>query len=291
MVTSISKVGAVVLNWHDPVRTWSCVRNLLLSEQVGRVWVVDNDGDGTLTRHRDAVHDARVVVRPLGENRGFSGGMNAGLVPASEEFDFVLAINNDAAIDASSLAQLVRGLSEQPRGAAAGPLITLRDGRRSSSGGRLGRLWSIDDGLEVRSPDFLTWACLVLRSEALRDLGFLDDRYFMYWEDVDFGIRARERGWDLLVVDQADALHEVSASHARAGWRVSLYSSFGLVLIGRSRGWSSLAAALTRVLLRASKAVLRGHGRTVLAHLRGAGLALRQGRDAAGWTTMRRHVG
>lgn len=273
-------MGAVVLNWHDPTRTVACVTRLLADPQVGHVWVVDNESDGTLAPLlREPTADGRVTVLEQAANLGFSAGMNAGLRPACAAYDEVLALNNDASVEPADLARLRAALAADPRCALTAPVVVTPAGVVSSRGGRLGRRWDVDEtGPATEQPDFVTWACVVVRSAALAEAGFLDERFFMYWEDVEVSLRLRREGWHVRLVPDARCVHEVSVSHVRAGTAVPLYSSYGLVtlsrVVDRPHG---RALAWWRVGARAAKALVRRRPGEARAHLRGARLAARAG--------------
>ncbi|WP_194383521.1 glycosyltransferase [Microbacterium luteum] len=270
-------VGAVVLTWRDRDQTAACVAHLLDGDAVSRVVVVDNEADGTIASAIPA--DPRLSFRELDANTGFAVGVNAGMreLLADASIDQLLVINNDATLTAADLELLRAELDRSPALGVVGPRIITPEGQQFSAGGVLSRVtWSIRQPRPGEQPDFLTWACVLLRRETLESAGLLDERFFMYWEDVEYGLRLSGRGIAFAEVGDARLVHAVSSSHARAGSRILAYSSqafrhFLRLHGGRTRvtGYARLAA---KTLITAITGDLRG-ARYVLA-------GWRLGRDA-----------
>jgi GT2 family glycosyltransferase len=219
-------VGAVVLTWRDRIQTVQCVAQLLRHTAVTRVLVVDNEADGTIGEH--FALDSRLTFRELTSNTGFAVGVNTGLEELMRDpaIDLFLVINNDATLAPADLDRLIDALATDASLGMVGPMIVTPDGRSFSAGGVVNRLtWGIRQPRQHEQPDFLTWACVLLRPQTIEAVGLLDERFFMYWEDVDFGLRMTERGARFAEVSSAVLLHEVSSSHVRAGSRISAYSS------------------------------------------------------------------
>jgi GT2 family glycosyltransferase/glycosyltransferase involved in cell wall biosynthesis len=230
------EIAALVLNWHDAQRTLSCIEALTAAPVLTRIVVVDNEADGTLRSELEARALPRVELVELPENRGFSGGMNAGFdrVRGAEA---VLVINNDALIDPSSAQRLWDALRTRPRVGIVSPLILNPDSTVQSRGGRISRVSGIarQNHAEGRI-DYLSWACVMVSGAVLREVGLLDDSFFMYWEDVDYSLRVRDAGYELAIVDDAHVHHELSASAGSAGRLLASYYVWSLLRLGDKRG-------------------------------------------------------
>ena len=204
--------------------------------EVGHVVVVDNESDGTLRALLASSDPERVTVLESVENRGFGGGVNLGMAhPGVWSADVVLMINNDASIERADLCALIEELEVAPDVAMVAPLVLNPDGSLQDGGGRLVPALGLTrvSRRPLAEPDFLSWACVLLRGEAMREVGVLDDSYFMYWEDVDYALRTRRAGWKIRVTEKAAARHERSVSKARAGDLLKLYHSWGLARTAR----------------------------------------------------------
>ena len=159
-----------------------------------------------------------VAFLRLDSNRGFAGGMNAGIERLRKEgCDRILLLNNDARLEAGALRRLAEAL-EDPSVAAVGPLIVrdadgLVESRGSRFDARSGRFRLRGSGEKARpregllSVDSLSGAALMLSVAALDRIGALEESYFHSFEDVDWCARAREAGFGLAVVLGARARH------------------------------------------------------------------------------------
>ena len=177
---------------------------------------------------------SKVVELHFEENRGFSGGVNLGIDFALKgKHDYVLFINNDARISADSLKILTSNIELDQKIGAVAPKLVFPDGQVQSLGGTISpRSLKIHEFSQSMDCDFISFACILVKCTTLKNVGFLHDAFFMYWEDVDFGLRVKAAGLDLVIVPEATAIHAVSSSRKIAGSRVDLYSSFGLGAFG-----------------------------------------------------------
>jgi GT2 family glycosyltransferase len=265
------RIGAVVLNWKDPVRTVRCVTALVASPSVEHVFIVDNESSGAL---RTALVEAELLdtgscsLTEVPENRGFAGGVNLALHEALQQgFEGVLVINNDAVVEDASILLLSGALERNPKLGLVGPRILHSDGSEESAGGRLVPLAGITrhGSRPGGAPDFITWACVLVRASALRDVGLLDEKFFMYWEDVDFSLRLRAANLDFEICHDATATHEISTNRKIYPVAIKAYHTWSAVIFARKhRGlwllgspvWL-LISAVTNVARRRSGA-LRG---------------------------------
>jgi GT2 family glycosyltransferase len=191
-----------------------------------QIVVVDNASrDGTAAFVRETWPDVQVIEAP--ENVGFSRANNLGIKATMSEF--VLLLNPDTLVPPGAIPNLVRGLAVNPGAAAAGPRLVDADGFPELSFGwaisPLGELrQKILGGLHARrvrpvvrmvdrwarQPGLREWvsgACLLVRRADLEAVGLLDERYFMYTEDVDLCVALRRCGREVLFVPHAEVLH------------------------------------------------------------------------------------
>ncbi|WP_016697644.1 glycosyltransferase [Actinoalloteichus spitiensis] len=200
-------VSVVVVNYRGVRDTITCLRSLRddLDYPADRLEIicVDNaSGDGSVERLRDEMPDVTLVESP--ENLGFAGGCNLGARQATGQ---VLAfLNNDARPDAEWVRAAVAVFRAEPTvGAVAskvldwsGELIDFVDGGLTWFGmGYKRHAGQRDDGSHEVARDVLfgTGSALFVRTELFAALGGFDERYFMFYEDVDLGWRLNLRGW------------------------------------------------------------------------------------------------
>lgn len=232
-LNSVQSVTSVILNWRDPRNTQKCVELLAQNPQISKIILVHNESNVDVSLPLNLpVHLPEVIEIHVEENRGFSAGVNEGLRFALKiDNSPILLINNDAYLTLGSLEKLLNAL-EQKNTSIAAPTIRNPDLSLQSSGVSINqKSLSTDETCDL-NPDFLTFACVLINSSTFEKVGLLDEAFFMYWEDVDFGLRVKAAGLDLVVVPEATAIHAVSSSRKIAGSRVDLYSAFGLGAFG-----------------------------------------------------------
>lgn len=211
-------VSVILVNYKGADDTITCLRSFdEVDWPVDRfeLIVVDNDSqDGSADRIRKAVPRARVVE--AGANTGFAGGCNLGVAGARGEY--VAFINNDARPDAGWIRAAVEAFeSDSTVGAVAskvldwsGELIDYADGSLTWYGMGYKREAEKPDSPEYNVPMdvlFGTGAAMFVRAELFREVGGFDERFFMFYEDVDLGWRLNILGWRMRYVPTSVAFH------------------------------------------------------------------------------------
>jgi hypothetical protein len=200
--------------------------------------VVDNaSGDGSAAMVRSEFPDVRVVEGD--QNGGFSWANNRGAEIATG--DYILLLNSDTEVLDDALTKLVSfldshldvavvsgrlvypDLSDQgvarafptPFNAVFGRttlLARLFPNNRHSKEYIVSRAHHSDEPFEV---DWVSGACLMVRSEVIEEVGFLDEGFFMYWEDADFCFRIKRAGWRVFCVPEARVIHHEGKSRRK----------------------------------------------------------------------------
>lgn len=214
----MKRVDVVVLNWNGWQDTIACLASLQLQDYPSfNLLVVDNAStDGSVDQIKLAMPSVELLQ--TGANLGFGGGCNVGMRHAfSRGADYVWLINSDATADPHALSALVRVAEKTPALGAVGSVLYEADQQdriQLWGGGRV-QLWS-GQSTHRRLPgrlDFISGASVLLRREAMAEVGFFDEStFFMYWEDTDLGFRLRQAGWQLAVAEDSRAWHKQSAS-------------------------------------------------------------------------------
>ena len=189
------------------------------------VLVVDNyTSDAERDRVRTLCADNTWTPIESPTNLGFGGGVNLGVRAASRAgASRFLLLNPDARLDGSSLRRLVAVVAEDPMTLAA-PVIATTDGRVWFDGsdlhltsGRMRATRKRETGASAPVTAWLTGACLMISRELWDRVGGFDERYFLYWEDVDLSWRCREQGASLVVVRDASAVHDEGGTSQPTG--------------------------------------------------------------------------
>src|SRR5262245_57534014 len=189
------------------------------------VVVVDNgstDGSAAVARRWA---DVRVI--DVGSNSGFARANNIGI--RETRGDAILMLNSDTIVPAGAIDRLVDELERNPDVAVVGPRLVDGAGRAELSFGRMiGPLNELRQKRLVRSsrvdaltrqrhfPDWVSGACLLVRRADAEAVGGLDERFFMYTEDVDFCAAMRSRGRRVLFTPDVEVVHLRGRSAAAA---------------------------------------------------------------------------
>ena len=220
-------VFVVIPNWNLKEDTIACVESVLASSYSGlRVVVVDN---GSRDGSPDALLDsfgAKIDQIVHEDNLGYAKGVNAGIRHAlASGAEYVLLLNNDTLVDARLMEYLIEASKGDTRSAVLGPAIYYQsEPERFWRLGAVKKPWlpvpleigrDAPDTGQFPAPfdvDYVTGCAMWVPTEIFEEVGLLDERYFMYFEDADFCRRVRCAGHRITVVPQACVWHKVSAS-------------------------------------------------------------------------------
>jgi GT2 family glycosyltransferase len=225
------KIGVVVLTFNSAQETLGCLEALRLAPGGERkLWVVDNAStDGSRELIPPRLQGGEVWLE-TGENLGYAGGNNAGIRAALEwGADYILILNPDCKVEAGFLPPLVRALEAVPQAGMVCPLILDRESGRIQSLGGEANLWTGRcvrrlHGRPAREADHAMWskvafphgACVLARRALFEDIGLLNGAYFLYYEDVEFGLRGGREGWITLAIPHSRVTHGDTTHHGKA---------------------------------------------------------------------------
>jgi len=233
----------VIVSWNTRALLRECVASTLAAAAVlGRpieVIVVDNAStDGSAQAIREEFADVRVVQNE--SNVGFAAANNQGLRESRGRY--LLLLNPDTKGDPEFLRVLVSFLETHPAVGAVGPRLLGGDGEHQVScfplptlARETWRLFHLDRFHQVASypanwagsaapqpVESIQGACLLIRREALEQVGLLDERFFIYTEEIDLCRRLVDLGWEIFWVPQAEVVHYGGASTDQVGTRMFL---------------------------------------------------------------------
>lgn len=231
-----------VVSWNTRELLLPCLAAIgpAVAPYTVEVILVDNgSADGTAAAVRERFPGVRLIENT--DNRGFTRANNQALAVARGRF--LLLLNPDTEARPGSLAALVRYLETHPEYGVCGPKLLYPDGRLQPNGRRLPTLWreflaasglrrlnpgAFASRLEWGRDDFsrtvdveeVSGACLMARREAVEQIGPLDERFFMYYEEVDWCARMKAAGWKTAYVAEAEVVHHVAQSVKQASFAV-----------------------------------------------------------------------
>jgi GT2 family glycosyltransferase len=272
-------VYIILLNWHGWRDTIECLNSLGgLSYQNYRVLVVDNGStDDSVLQLKTAYPNLNLIE--TGSNLGFSGGCNVGIRYAlKNNATYVWLLNNDTKVGRHSLSRLVDlGNSDENIG-AVGSVLYHMDQPSSIQvwgGGRVYLWLGTARGNLQRTPEekmhYVSGASMLLRCEALRTVGLLDELiFFLYWEDVDLCFRLRAHGWRLTIAEDSHVWHKESAGLGKGSTSLDIYMNASAVLFFKRYAPLPIFPILIGTGVRLIKRLLRGDWEHVRAVWQGA---------------------
>lgn len=176
-----------------------------------------------------------LILIQTGANLGFAGGNNVGLryVMARDDFDYVWLLNNDTVIEPDALTQLIRCIKERPDAGMCGSTIPFYhepDKLWALGGATYNKLLAITRCIGLNQPTkqnidrkkveyrlkYLAGASILVSRQFLRDVGLLSEDYFLYFEELDWAVRAKGR-FSMAYAPESIVYHKVSASTGKDG--------------------------------------------------------------------------
>lgn len=261
-------ISILIVSYQTSDLLAQCLRSIEAHSPDAQVVVVDNASkDGSADRVRREFPSAILVS--LDRNLGFAGANNAGLPHCLGEF--VVLLNSDTIIEDDSLQRLARWMKERPELGAASPRLIGFDDHPQRC---LYPFPSVRETVRVAlrkspenrpaDPTWLAGTALMLRRSALDAAGgFLDDNFFMYWEDADLSCRIRRAGWTVDECPEATIRHLGGASGGGpdSNRRADLYAWYAwgrLRWFAKHRPWWEAATIWSLDAIEVPRKAIRG---------------------------------
>jgi hypothetical protein len=269
--------AVVVLNWNGKEFLTDCFESLKKQSAETALIMVDNgsnDGSQELVRKKFP----SVSILELPENRGFAGGVNAGIHKAMEEgAEFIALINNDATADHRWLESLLEEIRKDDLvGIVTSKMLAFPDKTRFDSTGDFYSTWGFSfprgrgekdtgqyDSEGQREIFAASGGASLYRTSMLREVGLFDEDFFAYYEDVDISFRARLQGWLIRYQPEAVVWHRINATSDRiSGFaRFHTIKNFTLLYTKDMPGrlwWKYLPRYLCALLFLSGNSIRRG---------------------------------
>jgi GT2 family glycosyltransferase len=237
-------VSIVIVSFNTKEVTRQCLEHVQRHATGIRheVFVVDNastDGSADMVQ----VEFPWVQLIRLDKNRGFAGGNNPAMEKASGRY--VLLLNSDAFLAESVLEKTIQYMEDHPAIGVLGCKLTDPDGTMQPSArmlpgpfnkvlhitglaarfskskffGRVDYTWW--DHSQPKPVGWVVGAYFLIRRETMEAIGVLDERYFLYFEEIDYCLSARRAGWEVVFYPHASVIHLGGQSSVKTGERVS----------------------------------------------------------------------
>jgi len=255
---SVPDLSIVLVCWNNKDYLEPCLRSLFKTGLRHRfdIVVVDNGStDGSQAMLRGAFPQVELIEND--RNAGLSRASNQGIDATSGRY--VLLLNNDTLVNGPSLDAMVAFLDATPEAGAVGGRLLNPDGTFQAAyadfstlreefliaAGLGERVWpaypSYSDAEDVRAVGWIGSACLLLRRDALAQVGLLDEEYFIYGDEADLQYRLQRAGWKVYYLPAVTTIHYGGRSMDR--WRRRRMVYRGKLLFYRKHyGWRRTAA-------------------------------------------------
>jgi hypothetical protein len=259
------KVAIIILNWNGWRDTLECLESLQrLSYPNYQIIVVDNGStDDSVERIKEKF--PKFTLIETGRNLGYTGGNNAGIRYALEnEAKYILIVNNDTMlINPEFLKQMVEIMEADYKIGIIGPKVLDTNGRVQDTILFIPTLFNcirksirlkfrIEKSRDYNVPQLveaISGVCWFIRSDVVKEVGLLDEDYFMYVEEQDYCYRAKKAGWEIMYLPIESVLHkkdpEDENTKARI-YRQYIFTRRNLVLFLRKHFgfWQALFLAM-----------------------------------------------
>lgn len=217
----IPKVSIIILNYNGWKDTIECLESLKkITYPNYEVLVVDNASKGNDIEILEDRYKDYIRLIQNKENLGFAGGNNVAIKEVLKEgkSQYILLLNNDTIVKENFLDELVKYYDDKTGICAPLILNFYHQNEIWCSGGKFNIFTGTysNDTKKIKGPqketNFISGCCWLTRNDIFQKVGLLDERYFLYSEDVDFCYRLRQQGYKLKIIPSSIIFHKVSES-------------------------------------------------------------------------------
>lgn len=225
-------IGIVIVTHNSESYIDPCLRSVFAQEEKVEVVVIDNaskDESVELVRK----HFSQVKLVENEENVGFAKAANQGIRLLLEQgAEMILLLNPDTRMGAGAITEMKEAMQLDPKRGVVQPLLVLmKDPEKINTWGNeyrgfgvvslggYGRECTMTNSqcpLEDRQIQYASGACMLVRAEVFEEVGLLDERFFLYFEDTEFSQRVRHAGYECWLAAKARVQHDY---HLPLTWR------------------------------------------------------------------------
>lgn len=226
-----TELQIIIVNYNSTDSLLTCLSSMECVDTriAPSTWVWDNHSGDNPGRIRKQFPP--VQLKQSTKNIGFGAAVNKVLVQS--EAPYVMLLNPDTVLSQNFFIKMLEYMSANPDIGILGPKITDSDGSLQESArafpneltGLFGRkallsrlfpnnmlskrnlLAGANREEKIIEPDWISGACIVVRREAIKQVGLMDERFFMYWEDADWCRRMKEKGWRVVYYPKVVVSH------------------------------------------------------------------------------------
>src|SRR3989338_7134224 len=237
------KVSIIILHYKNVQDTFDCLRSIgkqIFNNDYIEVILVDNDEKSSLNDHISELEKLlkKITILTPTNNLGFAKGINLGLKKALEDkkTDYFLILNNDTVLPGDTLIKLIANDAD-----IVSPVLKFKNAKGEwvyDYGGKInwwtGRTTHVESANKpinqlTNNPisydlDYVSGCCMMVKRKVLETIGLLDERFFFYFEDVDFCLQAGKKGFKIGVDIDTVICHKLGSSIGRWSKRAIMYN-------------------------------------------------------------------
>ena len=217
------KIAVIIINWKKYDFTSKCIDSVINSSFKNfKIILIDNEYQKSMSDQLKKSKKIHLIRNK--KNEGFARANNQGIKYSIKNgFDYMLLLNNDTLIKNDLLDSLIRQ-SNTLNQTIIQPLILNYNGTKIwNAGGTinyfLGTFQTLKKGVSFKNfkinreyTDWFTGCCVLIKTDVFKDIGYFDERFFAYYEDVDFSIRLKKMGYSIALMTDSYLQHYESAS-------------------------------------------------------------------------------
>lgn len=248
----MSKTSVIILHYQSSDDTLRCFQSLLQEKDCNKylsIIIVFNSLDASLLSFFRIKHPETILL-PYVDNIGFAGGMNRGIRKAIEfGSDNIIILNNDTIVAKGLVSQLVIYASGDKSIGLISPKIYFSPGSEYHknrykkeekgkviwyAGGTIdwSNIYGYNHGVDevdigqydiISETDFATGCCMLIKRSVIEKIGYFDEKYFLYYEDVDYSMRAKDNGFRVMYYPNTYLWHKNASSSGKPGSSTHIY--------------------------------------------------------------------
>lgn len=216
----MKKTDIILLHYGDIQDTKQCIQSIEKSVRLYRSIIVVNN-DSAIDIHKQLEKKPKRTYINSGKNVGFAAGVNIGIKYALDNgAEYIVLVNNDTVASSDFITPIHTFLEKNKKIGIAAPVIQFKKDNTTyfDLGGNIqkytGKTYHTNvkkhSGKQPYRTAYVSGCCMIIRREVLERVGLFDPKFFLYYEDVDFCLRAREHGFEIYVVPPASITHSLS---------------------------------------------------------------------------------
>ena len=241
------KASIIIVNYNGAEDTLECLNSLKKIDYPDyEIILVDNaSSDASFVLNEVHKNFPAVKILAMPRNLGFAGGNNAGIKTAIDGVArYVILLNNDTIVAPDFLSQMIKAAeSDKSIGIVGAKIYYFAKKNRVwynggifswTGGGRHIQDGAVDgnpEDNEIKNTEYITGCALLIKKEAIEKIGLLCEDFFMYYEDIEWSLRAQKAGYKTMVAPAAHIWHKVSRSASKMGTPVIHYYNIRNALI------------------------------------------------------------